>query len=133
MNTNKSINKVPILGGLQFYEAIVDLCTGILMIFLFGPLFYGLEYIITGGSTEEILVMIFQNFLRLFKDLRLDTIAPWLILSVAFILGIISRAIFIGYNLLPIKWLEKIIIARISFCLVMSGTNYQEIGILNVL
>lgn len=114
----KSNDRVPALGRLQLLEAIVDLCTGILMISLVGPLFYGVWYAFIEGSGEGLLTMIFPNFWLLFKDLRLVTVSPWLILGIAFILGIISRAIFTVYNMFPIKWFEKKVIARISLRLV---------------
>jgi len=114
----KPNNKVPVLGRLQALEAIVDLCTGILMIFLLGPLFYGVTYAYGEGSARELLIMVFPNFWLLFRDLSLATVTPWLILGIAFILGIISRAIFTIYNIFPIKYLEKKVIAWTSFQLV---------------
>ena len=114
----KPNDRVSALGRIQILELIVDLCTGILMIFLLGPLFYGAGCAFTEGSTEGLLIMIFPNFWLLFRDLSLATVTPWLILGIAFILGIISRAIFTVYNVFPIKWLEKKVIARMSFQLV---------------
>lgn len=122
----KSDGKVAVLAGVQFPEAIVDLCTGILMIFLLGPLFYGAKYAFTEGSSEELLIMIFPNFWLLFKDLSLATVTPWLILGIAFILGIISRAIFTIYNIFPLKWFERKIIAWMSFQLVKRWNGLSD-------
>lgn len=114
----KPNGRVPALGRVQILELIVDLCTGILMVFLLGPLFYGVGRAFTEGSAEGLLIMIFPSFWLLFKDLSLATVTPWLILGIAFILGIISRAIFTAYNIFPIKRLEKKVIAWVSFRLV---------------
>lgn len=110
----KSNNRA-IIGKFQLPDLITDLCTGILMIFLFGPFFYAVKYGFTQGTYYECLIMIFPNFLALFKDLSLATVSPWLILGVALILGFVSRAVFIMYNILPfIKTIERLI-ARIAY------------------
>lgn len=116
---SKSGNTLPAI-TLKLLEAVVDLSTGILMLFLLGPLFYGVSIAFREGSpSEELLVMVFPNFWRLFTGLSLATMTPWLIIAVSFVLGIISRAVFTIYNIFPIKWLERKVIAWASFQLLM--------------
>lgn len=97
-HTNGTLNTLDIFG------TIVDICTGVLMLFLFGPLFYALRYDL--GSSRHatfsgLVLGIFPAFVHLFKDQSLATITPWLLLGIAFVLGILSRAIFVLHNLIP--------------------------------
>ena len=96
-----------IISGFELGELVTDMCSGILMIFLFGPFFYALKYTFMGATYKEFLLSIFPRFFFLFKDLSLATVTPWLILAVALILGVVSRAVFIMYNILPVKVLER--------------------------
>lgn len=104
-------NKNGALSTLDIFGTVVDICTGLLMLFLFGPLFYAFKYDLASSShtTFGALVLgIFPAFVHLFEDLRLSTVTPWLLLGIAFILGIISRGIFILYTVLPTnRWIEK--------------------------
>ena len=79
MNANRYNNMIPLVSRLpQITELLTDICTGFLMILLFGPFFYAIMYIVSGvkSSTGDLLIAIFPNFLTLFKDLHLATMSP---------------------------------------------------------
>lgn len=130
MNANRYNNMIPLVSRLpQITELLTDICTGFLMILLFGPFFYAIMYTVSGvkSSTGDLLIAIFPNFLTLFKDLHLATMSPWLVLGIAFILAFISRAVANIYSIIPgMKCIESQIFGKISFLAIEKWHDISE-------
>ena len=103
----------PNITPFQFLDLLTDVCSGILMIFLFGPFFYA-AHLGWNASIGQLLFGIFPSFFGLFNDLSLAKIGPYLVLALALLIGFVSRAVLVIHNLLPMKWLERIL-ARIAY------------------
>lgn len=94
-------------------EAIVDLCSGALMLFLFGPFVYALKYFLPGAnppSYQALLVGIFPSFAQIFSGASLSSATPWMLLGLSVILAFISRGVFMLYHTIPLTgWLERLL------------------------
>src|SRR5260370_38595626 len=95
-----------LITSFQFLEVLTDLCSGLLMIFLFGPIFYSAHYGLQ-GSSRDLLFKIFPDFFRLFTGQSLTNLGPWFVLTTALVLGFVARPVLVIRNLLPLKWFGR--------------------------
>lgn len=103
MSSNDEKSYASLITSFQFVDFITDLCTGVLMISLFGPLFYAAHYGFSQGTLRQLLFRIFPDFFLSFNGLSMASIGPWLLGTLALVLGFVSRGVLVIHNLLPLS------------------------------
>lgn len=106
---------IQVLSRLGLFELVADISSGLLMMFLFGPLLFALGSILHVSSLNaQDLYTPFPRFASFIITGSETKISPWLVFAFALVLGYLSRAICVMYSVFTPRGFQKII-ARVSY------------------